>query len=100
MLKPWSERKTPETQWPGIKDVLDSGIAAAGIKNATVVVIQPPPIRGIGIAAGFAFQIEEGSSTDDIYAFEKTVQGFVDEAKKNPSTSTAFCYFSAHTPVL
>jgi HAE1 family hydrophobic/amphiphilic exporter-1 len=98
MLKPWAERKTPETQWPGIKTVLDARIAEAGIKNATVVVIQPPPIRGIGIAAGFAIQIEEGNSTDDVYAFEKTVQNFVAEAKKNPSTSTAYCYFSAHTP--
>ncbi len=98
MLTPWSQRKTPETQWPGIKTVLDKKIAAAGIKNASVVVIQPPPIRGIGIAAGFAMQIEEGNSTDDVYAFEKTVQRFVTEAKKNRSTSTAFCYFSAHTP--
>ncbi|HET6256157.1 MAG TPA: efflux RND transporter permease subunit [Puia sp.] len=98
MLTPWAQRTTPQTQWPGIKAVIDRKVIAAGIKNATVVVIQPPPIRGIGIAAGFAFQIEEGSSTDDVYAFEKTVQRFVAEAKKNPSTSTAFCYFSAHTP--
>ncbi len=98
MLQPWDKRTTPETQWPGIKSVLDRRIAAAGVKNATVVVIQPAPIRGIGIAAGFAFQIEEGSSTDDIYAFEKTVQRFTNEAKRNPSTSTAYCYFSAHTP--
>ncbi len=98
MLTPRSQRKKPETQWPGIKTVLDKKIAAAGIKNASVVVIQPAPIRGIGIAAGFAMQIEEGNSTDDVYAFEKTVQRFVTEAKKNRSTSTAFCYFSAHTP--
>src|SRR5579872_3259764 len=98
MLKPWSERKTPDLQWPGIKSVIDRKVIAAGIKNATVVVGQPPPIRGIGIAAGFAIQIEEGNSTDDVYAFEKTVQNFVAEAKKNPSTSTAYCYFSAHTP--
>jgi hydrophobic/amphiphilic exporter-1 (mainly G- bacteria), HAE1 family len=98
MLQPWAKRTTPETQWPGIKNVLDRRIAAAGVKNASVVVIQPAPIRGIGISAGFAFQVEEGSSTDDIYAFEKTVQRFLAEVKKNPSTSTAYCYFSAHTP--
>jgi len=98
MLEPWDKRKTPDTKVPGIMNVLRRRISQAGIKNANVVVIQPPPIRGIGIAAGFAMQIEEGSSTDDIYQFEKTVQRFVAEAKKNPSTSTAFCYFSAHTP--
>src|SRR6195952_789471 len=73
-------------------------IAKAGIKNANVVVNQPPPIRGIGQAAGFSMQIEQGSSTDDIQAFEKVVQHFVSEAKKIPSLSTAYCYFSAHTP--
>jgi HAE1 family hydrophobic/amphiphilic exporter-1 len=98
MLTPWDQRTTPQTQWPGIGAVLDKKFAAAGIKNASVHVIQPPPIRGIGVAAGFAFQIEEGSSTDDIFAFEKVVQRFAAEAKKNPSTSTAVCYFSAHTP--
>ncbi len=98
MLQPWSKRKTKTTMIPGIMDELRKRIAKAGVKNASVVVIQPPPIRGIGIAAGYAMQIEEGSSTDDIYAFEKAVNRFVTTAKKNPATSTAFCSFSAHTP--
>ena len=98
MLKPWDERTTPQTMVPGIMKVLQNRIAKAGIKDASVVVIQPPPIRGIGIAAGFSMQIEEGSSTDDIYAFEKAVKKFVAAAKKDPPTSTAFSYFSAHTP--
>jgi len=78
--------------------VLKNRFAKAGIKNANVVVIQPAPIRGIGLAAGFSIEIEEGSSTDDIYAFEKAVNKFVAAAKKVPATSTAYCYFSAHTP--
>ena len=40
---------------PGIMKVLQTRIAKAGIKNASVVVIQPPPIRGIGIAAGLQY---------------------------------------------
>jgi HAE1 family hydrophobic/amphiphilic exporter-1 len=98
MLQPWDKRTTPETMIPGIMNVIKQRIAAAGVKNATVAVLPPPVIRGIGIAAGFAFQIEEGSSTDDIYAFEKTVNRFVAEAHRIPSISTAVCYFSAHTP--
>jgi len=98
MLTPWDERTTPTTMVPGIMDVLKNRIAKAGIKNASVVVAQPPPIRGIGQAAGFSMQIEQGSSTDDIYAFEKVVNKFVAVAKKTPATSTAYCYFSAHTP--
>jgi HAE1 family hydrophobic/amphiphilic exporter-1 len=98
MLTPWAQRTTTETKIPGIMNVLKKRIADASIKNANVVVIPPPPIRGIGIAAGFSMQIEQGNSTDDIHAFEKVVQKFVAEAHKVPSISTAFCYFSAHTP--
>jgi HAE1 family hydrophobic/amphiphilic exporter-1 len=98
MLQPWDKRNTKETKVPGIMDVLRRRIAAAGVKNANVVVIPPPPIRGIGIAAGFSMQIEQGNSTDDIHAFEKVIGKFVAEAHKVPAISTAFCYFSAHTP--
>lgn len=98
MLKPWDERTTPATQVQGIMDAIKKRVAKAGIKNANVVAIQPPPIRGIGLAAGFSMQIEEGNSTDDIHQFEKAVQKFVAQARKIPATSTAFCYFSAHTP--
>jgi HAE1 family hydrophobic/amphiphilic exporter-1 len=98
MLKPWDDRTTPSTRIPGIMDVLKKRIAKAGIKNANVVVIPPPPIRGIGQAAGFSMQIEQGNSTDDIHAFEKVIKTFVAEAQKVPAISTAFSYFSAHTP--
>ncbi len=98
MLKPWEERTKPEEQIPGIMDVLRKRIAAAGIDNANIVVIPPPPIRGIGQAAGFSMQIEQGSTSDDVHAFEGVVKNFVAEAHKNPAISTAFSYYGAHTP--
>jgi len=98
MLTPWDRRTTPQTKVQGIMDAIKKRVAKAGIKDATVVAIQPPPMRGIGLAAGFAMQIEEGNSTDDIHAFEKNVQKFVALAKKTPATSTAFSSFTAHTP--
>jgi len=98
MLKPWDERQKPEEQVPGIIDVVKKRIAAAGIKNAIVQVIPPPPIRGIGQAAGFAMQIEQGNTTDDIHQFEKVVKKFVAALHKKPATATAFSLYSAHTP--
>ena len=98
MLTPWDERTTPETKVQGIMDAIKKKVAKAGMKNASVVTIQPPPIRGIGLAAGFSMQIEQGNSTDDIHAFERATKKFVAEAHKIPAISTAFCYFSAHTP--
>ena len=98
MLTPWDQRTTPQTKVAGIMANIKKRVAKAGIKNASVVAIQPPPIRGIGLAAGFSMQIEQGNSTDDIHAFEKAIQKFVAQAKKIPAISTSFCYFSAHTP--
>jgi len=98
MLKPWEERTKPEERVPGIMDVIKTRIDSAGIKNAKVVVIPPPPIRGIGQAAGFSFQIEQAGTTDDVHGFEKVVRKFVAEADKTPAISTAFSYYSAHTP--
>jgi HAE1 family hydrophobic/amphiphilic exporter-1 len=98
MLKPWEERKDPSQQIPGILDVIKKRIAAAGIKNANVVVIPPPPIRGIGQAAGFSMQIQQGNTSDDVHQFETVVKKFVAALHKNPATATAFSYYSAHTP--
>jgi HAE1 family hydrophobic/amphiphilic exporter-1 len=98
MLKPWSERTRPAEQIPGIINVINRRIVAAGIKNATIVVIPPPPIPGIGQAAGFSMQLEQGNTSDDVHAFEAVVNRFVAEARKTPAISTAFSYYSAHTP--
>jgi HAE1 family hydrophobic/amphiphilic exporter-1 len=98
MLKPWEQRTKPEEQVQGLITVIQGRVARAGIKNANIVVVAPPPIRGIGRAAGFSMQIEQGNTSDDVHAFERVVQKFVAACKKNPATSTAFCYYGAHTP--
>jgi HAE1 family hydrophobic/amphiphilic exporter-1 len=98
MLKPWDQRKTDEEKIPGIIGVLKKRFAMAGIKDAVIQVIPPPSIRGIGTAAGFSMQIEQGNTTDDVHKFEAVVKKFVAACKKNPATSTAFSLYSAHTP--
>ncbi len=98
MLKPWDERTTPETQIPGIMGVIKKRIAAAGIKNASITVNASPAIRGLGTAAGFSMQVEQGNTNDDIHAFEAVMNKFVAALKKEPATSTAYCNYSAHTP--
>ncbi len=97
-LEPWDKRGESGEKVPGIIGVMQKRIAEAGIKNASVQVIQPSPIPGIGQTVGFNMQIEQRSTTDDIHAFERVVNKFVDEANKNPAVTKAFSYFSAHTP--
>jgi HAE1 family hydrophobic/amphiphilic exporter-1 len=97
-LKPWDERSTSAEQVPGIIGVMQRRIRDAGIKNASVEVIQPSPLPGLGTTVGFSMQIEQRSTTDDIHAFERVVNNFVNEANKNPAITKAYSFFTAHTP--
>lgn len=97
-LAPWDDRKVKSEQVPGIIDVLNKRIADAGIKNASIQVIRPSPIPGVGETVGFTMQIEQRNTTDDLQAFEKVVKNFVDEANKNPAIANAFSYYGANTP--
>ncbi len=97
-LKPWDERTKPDEQVPNIIDVLKKRIAEAGLKEANVVVISPPPIPGLGQTAGFSIQIQQKETSDDVRAFEKVVRNFVAEANKDSAIGSAFSFYGAHTP--
>ena len=97
-LKPWDERTTTEQQVPGIIKVLQNRIADAGVTNASVEVIQPSPLPGVGSTIGFSMQIEQRSTNDNLQQFEHVVNSFIDSANKNPAITKAYTFYSAHTP--
>ncbi len=97
-LAPWDKRTVSDQQVPGIISVLQRRIAQAGIKDASVQVIQPSPLPGVGTTVGFSMQIEQRSTTDNIHQFETVVNNFVAAANKTKGITKAFTYFTAHTP--
>src|SRR6202012_5577167 len=97
-LKPWEDRSTDEEQVPGIIAVMQKRIRDAGVTNASVEVIQPSPLPGVGSTIGFSMQIEQRSTNDNLQDFERVVNRFVDSANKNPAITKAFSFYSAHTP--
>ncbi len=97
-LSPWDSRSKSDEQVPGIIEVLKKRIADAGVTNANVEVIQPSPLPGVGSTVGFSMQIEQRSTQDDIHAFEKVVNDFVNKANQDPAITGAFSFFTAHTP--
>lgn len=97
-LKPWDERKNEDEKVPNIIGVLQKRIATAGIKQANVLVISPPPIPGLGQTAGFSMQIQQKQAGDDVRDFEKVVKNFIKEAMKDPAIGSASSFFGAHTP--
>jgi len=95
-LKPWDERKSKSEQIQGV--IAEMQKRFAGIKEANIVVIQPPAIPGLGQTAGFTFELEQRESNDDINAFEKVVNNFIAAVNKRPEIGRAFSFFTAKTP--
>ncbi len=97
-LKPWDERSGDDQQVPGIIKVMQKRIADAGVTNASVEVIQPSPLPGVGSTVGFSMQIEQRSTNDNLQDFERVVNSFIDSANKNPAITKAYTFYTAHTP--
>jgi len=95
-LKPWDERTSKENQIQAVIATMQKKFS--GMKEANVVVIQPPAIPGLGQTAGFTFELEQRESNDDINAFEKVVNNFVATLNKRPEIGRAFSFFTAKTP--
>ncbi|MFL9484437.1 efflux RND transporter permease subunit [Chitinophagaceae bacterium LWZ2-11] len=95
-LKPWDERTDKSLQLSSIIMELQQKLSV--IKGATVIVISPPAIPGLGNTGGFTFELQQRESTDDIKQFEKVVNGFVAEANKRKELFRVFSFFTARTP--
>ncbi|WP_342645523.1 multidrug efflux RND transporter permease subunit [Mucilaginibacter sp. CSA2-8R] len=95
-LKPWDERKGDGEDATGIVATLQQKLAK--YKEASVVVIQPPAIPGLGNTAGFSFILEEKQAGGDIKNFEKTLQGFIGALGQRKEIARSFSFFTARTP--
>jgi hydrophobic/amphiphilic exporter-1 (mainly G- bacteria), HAE1 family len=83
-LKPWEERKTPETSYAGIKAHLQKALSqvASGIAFS----FPPPAIPGVGTSGGATFILEDRSGSG-IDFLAKNTQLFMAEARKRPELS-------------
>jgi hydrophobe/amphiphile efflux-1 (HAE1) family protein len=69
----------------------------AVIKDAYVVVIQPPPVQGLGSAGGFKLMLEDrGGLGPD--ALSKAANTLVSEANKDPTFAGVFTLYNAGSP--
>lgn len=94
-MEDWDQRKTKDLS----VDALVGKIMAHGaqIPQASIVAINPPPIDGMGISAGFTMQIENrgGHTTDELM---ETAKKFIAEASKRPEIGSIYTAFSNDTP--
>jgi hydrophobic/amphiphilic exporter-1 (mainly G- bacteria), HAE1 family len=95
-LKHWDERKDKSQQVMAVLAKIQQRMA--DLKEARVIAVAPPAIPGLGATAGFTFEIQQTTSTDDIRQFEQVSRNFLAEINKRPEIAMAFTFFSARTP--
>jgi hydrophobe/amphiphile efflux-1 (HAE1) family protein len=71
----------------------------ATIQEGFVVVVQPPPVRGIGNAGGFRMMLEDraGRGSQDLQAVANTM---MTRANRTPGLAQVFTLFETSTPQL
>jgi hydrophobe/amphiphile efflux-1 (HAE1) family protein len=69
----------------------------ANIEEAQAFVFIPPPVRGMGAAAGFSMRLQDTLGMDPT-EFARITQEFVAEANRTPGIANTFTTFQASTP--
>jgi len=69
----------------------------ATIPDGMIVVVQPPPVRGIGTAGGFRMMIEDrrGLGSDEL---QRSVFAMMGKAAQTPGVQRVFSLFETSTP--
>jgi len=70
---------------------------ASAIREAFVLVIPPPPVRGIGTAGGFKMQIEDRSA-GGVEALQQAVNALIAAGMKEPGLTQFFTSFRTQVP--
>ena len=97
VMKPWDERKTPQTGMRGIYTNLTRQFA--GLAEANVIAFPPPAIPGVGNAEGFDFRLEAlgGQSPQEL---AQVMRSFIVAANADPAIGSAYSTFSSEVPGL
>jgi hydrophobe/amphiphile efflux-1 (HAE1) family protein len=96
-LKDWRERTTPGLRAAGLAQSLQKEVAS--VRDAMVMVLQPPPIRGLSQTGGFELMVEDRAGKG-VGALQGVVDRLQDEARKRPELAGVFSTFSARVPQL
>ncbi len=96
-LKPWAERKTPETQISFIqKDMMQR---CQVLPDATVTVFAPPAIPGLGATGGVTFALQ-ATGDQNYQDLSQTASGLLGKIMSSGKAIYAFTSLDAHTPML
>lgn len=96
-LKPWEERTTKELSLFGLIGSVSKQYAA--IKEATVIAMPPPPIRGLGPSDMFQYHILQPGDTN-MTKIANSTNAFLKSMREDKTFKTAFTTMRESTPTL
>jgi hydrophobic/amphiphilic exporter-1 (mainly G- bacteria), HAE1 family len=94
-FKPWSERSSRAQQLQALKTRLNAQLGK--LPEAIAFAFSPPAIPGVGTAGGFTFMLEDRSG-GDIRFLAKTLQTFLETARKRPEIGSLNTTFLGSVP--
>jgi HAE1 family hydrophobic/amphiphilic exporter-1 len=95
ILKPWSARGTGED----LRSLfLGLNASLGAIEDARTLVLPPPPIQGVGNAAGATMQIELRDSSFDLAKLQASLDAFVANAATQSSLQRVQASFRSGVP--
>jgi hydrophobe/amphiphile efflux-1 (HAE1) family protein len=98
VLEPFAERaKDPKKSATAIQGALFGKLAS--IQEAFMIVVQPPPVQGIGNAGGFRMMIEDRGGRG-AQALQGAVMAMMGRAAQTPGLIQVFSLFETSTPQL
>jgi hydrophobe/amphiphile efflux-1 (HAE1) family protein len=95
-LKSWEERKAASEDAANLVRTL-LGRLNAQIKDANVLVINPPPISGLSTAGGFTFVLQDRGGAD-VARFAEVLQDLLAKARKRPEIGFVYSGFDPRIP--
>jgi len=98
ILDPFDKRaKDPAQSAAGIQGALFGKYAA--LQEAFLIVVQPPPVQGIGNAGGFRMMVEDRAGRGP-QALQEAVGAMMGRAAQTPGLMQVFSLFEVSTPQL
>jgi hydrophobe/amphiphile efflux-1 (HAE1) family protein len=98
VLKPFDERaRDPNQSAQAIQKALLAKFST--IQDAMVLVVAPPPVRGIGSAGGFRMMIQDRNGAGPA-ALQQAVGAMMQKANQTPGLQQVFSMFENSTPQL
>src|SRR5262249_52592604 len=98
VLKDWAERTGPDQNLRGLLTRLNA--AFAELLEARIIVLPPPPIQGIGNAAGFALAVELRDGSFDFGKLQGITGSVVAAAQGQSALQRVSSSFRAGVPQL